>query len=221
MGFLGNLVKVFPGLASRPLYISGESYAGTYIVSSNASWLILRSHIDLALYIKDLLRNDKPSCKDYQNRHRGWYHSGSCCIWTCPSGASSIYPCGLYLRLWQLTVIETYPQLIGYDPDVFNYFKEQYVRYLFSINDEGTPMNAGATYVVITSPFHILRLSLYHLSTLLVRPLEMCHGLRRLHASKKLLPCRNYSVVPKCPTDRTSRRSSSESETSLAGPMVR
>ena len=32
MGFLGNLVKVFPGLASRPLHISGESYAGTYIV---------------------------------------------------------------------------------------------------------------------------------------------------------------------------------------------
>ena len=27
----------------------------------------------------------------------------------------------------QLTVIETYPQLIGYDPDVFNYFKTQYV----------------------------------------------------------------------------------------------
>lgn len=33
MGFLENLVKVFPSLATRPLYLTGESYAGTYIVS--------------------------------------------------------------------------------------------------------------------------------------------------------------------------------------------
>ena len=32
-GFLGNLVKVFPSLATRPLYLVGESYAGVYIVS--------------------------------------------------------------------------------------------------------------------------------------------------------------------------------------------
>ena len=31
-------------------------------------------------------------------------------------------------RCTKLTVIETYPQLIGYDQDVFNYFKEQYVQ---------------------------------------------------------------------------------------------
>ncbi len=31
-GFLSNLVKVFPGLATRPLHLTGESYAGTYIV---------------------------------------------------------------------------------------------------------------------------------------------------------------------------------------------
>jgi carboxypeptidase D len=29
-----NLVKVFPSLARRPLHLTGESYAGTYIVSS-------------------------------------------------------------------------------------------------------------------------------------------------------------------------------------------
>lgn len=32
LGFLSNLVKVFPSLATRPLYLTGESYAGTYIV---------------------------------------------------------------------------------------------------------------------------------------------------------------------------------------------
>lgn len=28
MGFLANLVKVFPSLATRPLHLTGESYAG-------------------------------------------------------------------------------------------------------------------------------------------------------------------------------------------------
>ena len=27
--------------------------------------------------------------------------------------------------LRQVTLLETYPQIIGYDPEVFNYFKEQ------------------------------------------------------------------------------------------------
>ncbi|KAF5377778.1 hypothetical protein D9757_008056 [Collybiopsis confluens] len=31
LGFLSNLVKVFPSLAKRPLHLTGESYAGTYI----------------------------------------------------------------------------------------------------------------------------------------------------------------------------------------------
>ena len=41
MGFLENLVKVFPSLAQRPLYLTGESYAGTYIVRINifAYWV--------------------------------------------------------------------------------------------------------------------------------------------------------------------------------------
>jgi carboxypeptidase C (cathepsin A) len=30
--FLGNLVKTFPSLSERPLYLMGESYAGVYIV---------------------------------------------------------------------------------------------------------------------------------------------------------------------------------------------
>ena len=36
--FLSNLVKVFPSLATRPLVIAGESYAGTWIVSMVVSY---------------------------------------------------------------------------------------------------------------------------------------------------------------------------------------
>lgn len=38
MGFLSNLVKVFPSLKTRPLYVTGESYAGTYIVRSHTQF---------------------------------------------------------------------------------------------------------------------------------------------------------------------------------------
>lgn len=44
MNFLSNLVKVFPSLKTRPLYLTGESYAGTYIVSYDASFGSLGSN---------------------------------------------------------------------------------------------------------------------------------------------------------------------------------
>ncbi len=40
MGFLSNLVKVFPSLKTRPLYVTGESYAGTYIVRYNIQLIL-------------------------------------------------------------------------------------------------------------------------------------------------------------------------------------
>lgn len=54
LGFLSNLVKVFPSLAKRPFLLTGESYAGQYIVRTDSylltyiiSWLNLNitSHI--------------------------------------------------------------------------------------------------------------------------------------------------------------------------------
>ena len=39
MGFLTNLVKVFPNLQKRPLYLTGESYAGMYIVGPTPNTL--------------------------------------------------------------------------------------------------------------------------------------------------------------------------------------
>lgn len=38
MNFLANLVKIFPNLKTRPLYLTGESYGGVYIVSKKARY---------------------------------------------------------------------------------------------------------------------------------------------------------------------------------------
>ncbi|KAJ7049393.1 Alpha/Beta hydrolase protein, partial [Mycena amicta] len=42
LGFLDNLVKVLPGVATRPLYLVGESYAGRFI-----PYYILKSYFGL------------------------------------------------------------------------------------------------------------------------------------------------------------------------------
>ncbi|KAK7685695.1 hypothetical protein QCA50_011039 [Cerrena zonata] len=92
-GFLANLVKVFPSLQTRPLHITGESYAGTYIpYIVKAYFGMTNPPVNLAKFaIGDgVLANDAVS-----------------------------------EHLPTLNVIETYPQLIGYDPEVYNYFKEQ------------------------------------------------------------------------------------------------
>ncbi|KAN0130135.1 serine protease [Lactarius tabidus] len=39
IGFLSNLVKIFPSLATRPLYLAGEDYAGVYISYISAALL--------------------------------------------------------------------------------------------------------------------------------------------------------------------------------------
>ncbi|PIL24661.1 hypothetical protein GSI_12545 [Ganoderma sinense ZZ0214-1] len=93
MGFLENLVKVFPSLATRPLYLTGESYAGTYIP------YIMKTYFGL----------DNPPV----NIVKFAIGDG-----TVGSGLTFEY-------VPTLTTIETYPQLIGYDPAVFDYFREQ------------------------------------------------------------------------------------------------
>lgn len=45
VGFLENLVKVFPSLATRPFYLTGESYAGRYIVSAVECVVFLQSSL--------------------------------------------------------------------------------------------------------------------------------------------------------------------------------
>ncbi|OBZ72405.1 putative serine carboxypeptidase CPVL [Grifola frondosa] len=93
LGFLANLVKIFPSLATRPLYLTGESYAGTYIP-----------------YItKHLFSTPNPPVQ----------------LRKIAIGDGSLGSLAVVEELPVLNVIETYPQLINYDQDVFNYFKEQ------------------------------------------------------------------------------------------------
>ncbi|KAI0629365.1 alpha/beta-hydrolase [Trametes polyzona] len=93
MGFLSNLVKVFPSLKTRPMHLTGESYAGTYIP------YIMKAYFGLQ---NPPVRITKFAIGD------GTVGSGE---------VFEIVP--------TVTTIETYPQLIGYDPAVFEYFREQ------------------------------------------------------------------------------------------------
>ncbi|KAF8144926.1 alpha/beta-hydrolase [Mycena galopus ATCC 62051] len=95
--FLSNIVKIFPSLAKRPLYLAGESYAGTYARPYSP-------------YItKTIFSTPNPPV----NLRKMIVGDG-----TLGSGAT-------FGHVPTLTTIETYPQLIGYDPDVYNYFKTQ------------------------------------------------------------------------------------------------
>ncbi|TFK31891.1 alpha/beta-hydrolase [Crucibulum laeve] len=93
MGFLTNLVKVFPSLATRPLHLTGESYAGTYIP------YILKTYFEM----------NKPPVK----------------IAKIAIGDGTVGSMDISVTTPALSVIETYPQFIGYDQEVYNYFKEQ------------------------------------------------------------------------------------------------
>ncbi|PAV20228.1 alpha beta-hydrolase [Pyrrhoderma noxium] len=93
LNFLRNIVRVFPSLANRPLLLTGESYAGTYIP-----------------YItKAIFSSPNPPVK-----------LSKIAIGNGAMGAEPEYE-----ELPMLSIIETYPQLISYDPEVYNYFKEQ------------------------------------------------------------------------------------------------
>ncbi|KAI0767256.1 alpha/beta-hydrolase [Fomes fomentarius] len=94
LGFLRNLVSVFPSLSTRPLYLTGESYAGTYIP-----------------YIaKHLFGQTNPPVN----------------LRKVTIGDGFLGTLGTVRELPVLNIIETYPAIVGYDHDVFNYFREQH-----------------------------------------------------------------------------------------------
>ncbi|KAN0088900.1 Alpha/Beta hydrolase fold [Tylopilus felleus] len=93
MGFLDNFVKVFPNLATRPLYLAGESYAGMYIP------YIAKAHFQMENSPVNLAR--------------------------IAIGNGALVSMEIFTELPVVTVLETYPQIIGYDTQVMEYFREQ------------------------------------------------------------------------------------------------
>lgn len=130
MSFLGNLVKVFPSLATRPLYLTGESYAGQYIVHSfyvfscvSTHWHICKPYI-----LKAYFDMSKPPVSIAKIAIGDGTYSSEPIFELLPA-VCLLYPSNTFVsdpRLnLQLSMLETYPQLIGYDQDVYNYFKAQ------------------------------------------------------------------------------------------------
>ncbi|GJJ10264.1 hypothetical protein Clacol_004490 [Clathrus columnatus] len=93
MGFLTNLVAVFPSLATRPLYLIGESYAGTYIP------YITKAYFGM----------EKPPVK----------------IQHTVIGDGTIQAVDPAEMIPIPALIETYPQLVDFDIEVYKYFREQ------------------------------------------------------------------------------------------------
>ncbi|OJT10631.1 Pheromone-processing carboxypeptidase KEX1 [Trametes pubescens] len=94
IGFLTNLVKVFPILATRPLYLMGESYAGAMI--------------------------------PYIVKHLFESPSNPVTLGKVVIGNPALGSVATLRDVPVVSILETYPAIIGYDPDVYNYFKEQH-----------------------------------------------------------------------------------------------
>ncbi|KAJ7048643.1 alpha/beta-hydrolase [Mycena amicta] len=104
LGFLDNLVKVFPGLATRPLYLVGESYAGRFIP------YILKNYFGLPADQRPT-KIGKIGCSN-------------------PALSES----NLFENIPILRVVETYPQLVNYDTKMYDYLREQNHLCKFDLN---------------------------------------------------------------------------------------
>ncbi|KAI0764425.1 Alpha/Beta hydrolase protein [Irpex lacteus] len=93
LGFLTNLVKMFPNLKSCPLYLTGENYAGKYTPHIAKAYFGL---VDPPVNLTKIALGN-------------------------PTLGSVIE----FENLPTLSVIETLPQIIGYDTEVYHYFKTQ------------------------------------------------------------------------------------------------
>ncbi|EIM91454.1 alpha/beta-hydrolase [Stereum hirsutum FP-91666 SS1] len=101
VGFLSNLVKIFPSLATRPLILAGEDYAGVYIpYIAKAIWSSSSPPVKLS---KVAIGNGLLD--------------------------TTISP-----HLSTISILESYPQLINYNQDIFQSFVTQQHQCGFDLN---------------------------------------------------------------------------------------
>ncbi|KAJ7238698.1 alpha/beta-hydrolase [Mycena rebaudengoi] len=129
VGFLANIVKIFPSLAKRPLYLTGESYAGSPISirsSRHPLTRLLFSSRDIyckywgCIWACDLTRWNQPYITKIFSTPSQPVNLKKIAIGDGTMGSTATWQ-----NIPTLTIIQTYPQLINFDPDVFNYFKTQ------------------------------------------------------------------------------------------------
>ncbi|KAG8818982.1 hypothetical protein FRC17_010641, partial [Serendipita sp. 399] len=96
VNFLKNLASIFPSLKHRPLYLTGESYAGTYIP-----------------YIAKALTIDRTTPVPVN-------------LAKIVIGDGTIGNYGAFTEYSTISLIQSFPQLIGFQPSVYEYFVEQY-----------------------------------------------------------------------------------------------
>ncbi|KAL0069423.1 hypothetical protein AAF712_003448 [Marasmius tenuissimus] len=119
--WLANVVKVFPSLATRPFYLTGESYAGVYIP-----------------YItKVIFSTPNPPVK----------------LSKIAIGDGSLGSFPGVEEISTVTTLETYPQIINFDQEVFQYFREQ--THLCGYDINLTYPQTGGHFASLKSPFDI------------------------------------------------------------------
>ncbi|CAK5281400.1 unnamed protein product [Mycena citricolor] len=104
LGFLSNLVKVFPGLKNRPLHLVGESYAGRFIP------YILQAYFGIPKEDRTFL------------------------IGKIGVSNPALSEANLFENIPIVRVLETYPQLIGYNTTIYDYFRDQQHLCNFDLN---------------------------------------------------------------------------------------
>ncbi|KAF8172386.1 Alpha/Beta hydrolase protein [Mycena galopus ATCC 62051] len=122
LGFLHGLVKVFPGLKTRPLHLVGESYAGRFIP------YILKAYFGMDPADRPVtFTNGKIGCSN-----------------------PALSEANLFENIPVVRVIETYPQLINYDTKMYDYLSEQAHICKFDLNLTYPQMGGKLPYTPFT-----------------------------------------------------------------------